>query len=101
VRIPDDEFALGSDDDVDAEFTQPPADRVRAAFGPQPFGDTLGEVIEGVQSAEAVLFDSAEQIPMNRGTTGACSSSAIPPGARRYPLAWAFQPVLLVPTSWA
>ncbi|WP_433870455.1 FAD-dependent monooxygenase [Saccharopolyspora sp. CA-218241] len=52
-------------DDVDAEFTRPPAESVRAAFGPQPLGTTLGDAIATLESAEAALFDSAEQVRMD------------------------------------
>ncbi|HEX6356441.1 FAD-dependent monooxygenase [Actinophytocola sp.] len=52
-------------DDVDAEFTEPPVDRVRAAFGPQPTGSTLGDAITALEHAEGVLFDSVEQVRMD------------------------------------
>ena len=52
-------------DDVDAEFTEPPARRVRAAFGPQPTGRVLGEVLDVLETADEVLFDSVEQVRMD------------------------------------
>ena len=52
-------------DDVDAEFRQPPIRRVRAAFGPEPTGRTLGEVIDAMEAADGVLFDSVEQVHMD------------------------------------
>lgn len=52
-------------DDVDAEFTEPPADRIRAVFGPQPFGSTLGSAIDALESADALLFDSVEQVRLD------------------------------------
>ncbi|GAA4581415.1 FAD-dependent monooxygenase [Micromonospora coerulea] len=52
-------------DDVDAEFTQPPAQRVRAAFGPEPTGRTLGEVFDALEAADNLLFDSVEQVHMD------------------------------------
>lgn len=52
-------------DDVDAEFTQPPAERVRAAFGPEPTGRALGEVIDALETADNLLFDSVEQVHMD------------------------------------
>lgn len=52
-------------DDVDTEFTETPAQRVRAAFGPDDFGATLGDAINGIDSADGVLFDSAEQVHMD------------------------------------
>lgn len=52
-------------DDVDAEFTQPPAERIRAAFGPQPLGEALTRAIAALESADEVLFDSVEQVRMD------------------------------------
>lgn len=52
-------------DDVDAEFTQPPADRIRAAFGPEPLGGVLGEAVAALESSDALLFDSVEQVRMD------------------------------------
>ncbi len=52
-------------DDVDAEFAEPPAERVRAAFGPQPPGSTLGDVLAAFEHADAPLFDSVEQVRMD------------------------------------
>jgi 2-polyprenyl-6-methoxyphenol hydroxylase-like FAD-dependent oxidoreductase len=52
-------------DDVDAEFTRPPAERVRAAFGPQPSGSILGAALDAMESSEALLFDSAEQVHLD------------------------------------
>jgi 2-polyprenyl-6-methoxyphenol hydroxylase-like FAD-dependent oxidoreductase len=52
-------------DDVDAEFTRPPAERVRAAFGPQPSGSTLGTVLDALETTDALLFDSAEQVHLD------------------------------------
>ncbi|MEQ0564479.1 FAD-dependent monooxygenase [Amycolatopsis sp. NEAU-NG30] len=51
-------------DDADAEFTAPPAQRVRAAFGPRPLGPILGAVIDHLETADAPLFDSVEQVRM-------------------------------------
>lgn len=52
-------------DDVDAEFTQTPVERVRAAFGPKPVGRTLGEVLDALEAADDLLFDSVEQARMD------------------------------------
>ncbi|WP_244162460.1 FAD-dependent monooxygenase [Amycolatopsis regifaucium] len=52
-------------DDVDAEFTRSPAERVRAAFGPKPLGNVLGDVIDALESADDVLFDSVEQVRLD------------------------------------
>ncbi|WP_410612483.1 FAD-dependent monooxygenase [Amycolatopsis sp. lyj-109] len=57
-------------DDVDAEFTQSPADRVRAAFGPQPLGTTLGDVVDHLEATGDALFDSVEQVRMPRWHRG-------------------------------
>jgi 2-polyprenyl-6-methoxyphenol hydroxylase-like FAD-dependent oxidoreductase len=48
-------------DDVDAEFRQTPAERIREVYGPPPFGDILGEVIDEFAASEHHLFDSVEQ----------------------------------------
>lgn len=53
-------------DDVDAEFTRPAHESVRSAFGPQPLGSTLGSVLTAMEESDAVLFDSAEQVRMDR-----------------------------------
>ncbi|MCO1581194.1 FAD-dependent monooxygenase [Crossiella sp. SN42] len=57
-------------EDVDAEFSQPPAQRVRAAFGPGPTGRALGEVLRAMENAEELLFDSVEQVKMDRWHQG-------------------------------
>ncbi|MBP2477897.1 2-polyprenyl-6-methoxyphenol hydroxylase-like FAD-dependent oxidoreductase [Crossiella equi] len=56
--------------DVDAEFTQTPVERVRAAFGPQAPGRALREVIAAMENTDEVLFDSVEQVRMERWHTG-------------------------------
>ncbi|MEV5716893.1 FAD-dependent monooxygenase [Amycolatopsis mediterranei] len=57
-------------DDVDAEFTEPPAHRVRAAFGPQPLAGTLTDVLDHLETTDDVLFDSVEQVRMRRWHRG-------------------------------
>jgi 2-polyprenyl-6-methoxyphenol hydroxylase-like FAD-dependent oxidoreductase len=52
-------------DDVDAEFREPPAARLRAVFGPQPLGRTLTEVLDAFDNAEHYLFDSVEQVHLD------------------------------------
>jgi 2-polyprenyl-6-methoxyphenol hydroxylase-like FAD-dependent oxidoreductase len=52
-------------DDVDAEFTRPPAESVRAAFGPKPPGSTLGATLDALETADAPLFDSVEQVRLD------------------------------------
>jgi 2-polyprenyl-6-methoxyphenol hydroxylase-like FAD-dependent oxidoreductase len=47
--------------DVEAEFTQTPAERIRAVYGPPPYGEILGEVIDDFAAAKTYLFDSVEQ----------------------------------------
>lgn len=49
-------------DDVDAEFTYRAADRIREVFADQPLGATLSDVLDALDHAEHVLFDSAEQV---------------------------------------
>ncbi|MGW0808136.1 FAD-dependent monooxygenase [Nonomuraea sp. NPDC002799] len=56
-------------DDVDAEFTGRPAERVRAAYGPQPTGRLLGEALDALD-ADAFLFDSVEQPRMDAWSHG-------------------------------
>ncbi|MFI8836341.1 FAD-dependent monooxygenase [Streptomyces afghaniensis] len=57
-------------DDVDAEFTEPPAKRARAAFGTEPTGRVLGEVLDALDTADDLLFDSVEQTRMDRWHRG-------------------------------
>jgi 2-polyprenyl-6-methoxyphenol hydroxylase-like FAD-dependent oxidoreductase len=55
---------------VDAEFRQSPAERVRAAFGPEPLGRTLGDVVDHLEASDGALFDSVEQVRMPRWHRG-------------------------------
>lgn len=57
-------------DDVDAEFTRTPAQRVREVFGAEPLGDTLEAAVQVLESAPAVLFDSVEQVRLERWHRG-------------------------------
>ena len=57
-------------DDVDAEFTEPPAVRARKAFGPRPTGDMLGAALEAMEASDELLFDSVEQVHMDRWHKG-------------------------------
>ncbi|MEZ0362783.1 FAD-dependent monooxygenase [Mycobacterium sp. pUA109] len=52
-------------DDVDAEFGEAPAARLRTVFGPQPLGRLLSEVIDAFEAADEYLFDSVEQVHMD------------------------------------
>lgn len=51
--------------DVDAEFTRPAAESLRAAFGPQPYGQLLGELLDQFEAASDHLFDSTHQVKMS------------------------------------
>ncbi|SEF04347.1 2-polyprenyl-6-methoxyphenol hydroxylase [Streptomyces sp. 3213] len=57
-------------DDVDVEFTEKPVQRVRSAFGPEPTGRTLGEVLDALEGADDLLFDSVEQVRMESWRRG-------------------------------
>jgi 2-polyprenyl-6-methoxyphenol hydroxylase-like FAD-dependent oxidoreductase len=48
-------------DDMDAEFAESPAERIRTVYGPPPYGEILGEVIDAFEAADTYLFDSVEQ----------------------------------------
>ncbi|MBA0044949.1 FAD-dependent monooxygenase [Mycobacteroides sp. LB1] len=53
-------------DDVDAEFTEPPAVRLRKVFGSRPYGRLLTEVLDAFDAADQYLFDSVQQVHMDR-----------------------------------
>ncbi|MGI5347307.1 FAD-dependent monooxygenase [Streptomyces sp. CA-250714] len=57
-------------DDVDAEFLRPPVARLRSVFGPQPLGSTLGDVMDAAETADELLFDSVEQVRMDKWHEG-------------------------------
>lgn len=57
-------------DDVDAEFTRPAIDSLRAAYGPQPTGSTLGWLLDQFEKAPDHLFDSAEQVHLDHWHRG-------------------------------
>lgn len=57
-------------EDVDAEFTEPPVRRVRTAFGPGPTGRALGEALTAMEQADELLFDSVEQVHLDRWHRG-------------------------------
>ncbi|MCX2729373.1 FAD-dependent monooxygenase [Saccharopolyspora sp. NFXS83] len=52
-------------DDVDAEFTRPPAESVRAAFGPEPLGAMLDDVVTALENSDEALFDSVEEVHLD------------------------------------
>jgi 2-polyprenyl-6-methoxyphenol hydroxylase-like FAD-dependent oxidoreductase len=59
--------------DVDAEFREPPAQRLREVFSSGPTDRELGHVLselDNVKDANNVLFDSLEQVRMNRWHAG-------------------------------
>lgn len=51
-------------ENVSAEFDCPPGESLRRAFGGEPLGPVLKELIEQYENAESILFDSAEQVRM-------------------------------------
>ncbi|GAA2673665.1 2-polyprenyl-6-methoxyphenol hydroxylase [Actinosynnema pretiosum] len=57
-------------DDVDAQFTGTPAQRVREAFGPQPTGRVLGAALDALEKADTALFDSVEQVRVDTWSRG-------------------------------
>lgn len=57
-------------DDVDAQFTGRPADRVRAAYGPQAPGRLLGEALDALDATDDFLFDSVEQTRIDTWSRG-------------------------------
>jgi 2-polyprenyl-6-methoxyphenol hydroxylase-like FAD-dependent oxidoreductase len=59
--------------DVDAEFREPPAQRLREVFSSGPTDRELSHVLselDNMTDANDVLFDSAEQVHMNRWHAG-------------------------------
>lgn len=57
-------------ENVDAEFTRSPIDSLRAAFGPEPTGRILGELLDQFEAAPEYLFDSTHQVKMSSWHTG-------------------------------
>lgn len=57
-------------DDVDAEFRQPAIESLRAAYGPEPTGETLGWLIDRFEKAHDRLFDAVEQVLLDRWHEG-------------------------------
>ncbi len=52
-------------DDVDAEFTVPPAERIRQVYGPEPLGAMMEHAVGVLEKADEYLFDSVEQVHMD------------------------------------
>ncbi|MBB4689658.1 FAD-dependent monooxygenase [Amycolatopsis jiangsuensis] len=57
-------------DDVEAEFTQSPVERVKAVYGTEPLGETLGDAVATMADADEVLFDSCDQVKMKSWRKG-------------------------------
>lgn len=52
-------------ENIDEEFTRPPIESIRAAFGPEPAGPLLESLLTRFEQAENdVLFDSVHQVKM-------------------------------------
>lgn len=57
-------------DDEDAQFRRPPIESLRAAFGPEPTGPVLENLLRQFEQADDVLFDSVHQVEMPKWHTG-------------------------------
>ncbi|MFF3505364.1 FAD-dependent monooxygenase [Streptomyces sp. NPDC003247] len=51
-------------DDEDAQFRLPPAESLRRAFGPEPAGPVLNNLLAQFEQADDYLFDSVHQVEM-------------------------------------
>jgi 2-polyprenyl-6-methoxyphenol hydroxylase-like FAD-dependent oxidoreductase len=51
-------------DDEDAQFRRPPIESLRLAFGPEPTGPVLGNLLDQFEAADDFLFDSVHQVVM-------------------------------------
>lgn len=51
-------------EDEDAQFQRAPIDSIRAAFGPEPAGPILENLLNQFETAEDTLFDSVHQVEM-------------------------------------
>ncbi|MFI6426443.1 FAD-dependent monooxygenase [Promicromonospora sp. NPDC050880] len=51
-------------DDEDAQFRRPPVESLRRAFGPEPTGPVLGNLLDQFEAADDALFDSVHQVVM-------------------------------------
>lgn len=52
-------------EDVDAEFAEPPAQRIRAAYGPEPLGPVMEHAVRALETQDEYLFDSVEQVHLD------------------------------------
>ncbi|MED7924371.1 FAD-dependent monooxygenase [Nonomuraea sp. LP-02] len=50
--------------DIDAEFSRPPIESIRAAYGPEPTGPLLEGLLTRYEEAPDALFDSVQQVKM-------------------------------------
>lgn len=57
-------------DDVDGEFKKTPIEALRQAYGPEPTGKLLGWLLDKFETAPDHLFDSAEQVHLDRWSQG-------------------------------
>ncbi|MGW0864937.1 FAD-dependent monooxygenase [Streptomyces sp. NPDC002611] len=51
-------------EDEDAEFSRPPIESLRRAFGPEPTGPVLENLLRQFEQADDCLFDSVHQVAM-------------------------------------
>jgi len=57
-------------DNVDAQFRRSPIESLRKAFGPEPAGPLLGQLLDDFAAADEYLFDSVNQVRMDRWHKG-------------------------------
>ena len=57
-------------DDVDAEFTSSPVERIRQVYGPEPLGPVMESALTVLDSSSDYLFDSVEQVHLDRWHRG-------------------------------
>ncbi|WP_437507257.1 FAD-dependent monooxygenase [Sorangium sp. So ce1099] len=52
-------------DDIDAQFRRTPIESLRRAYGPEPAGPVLRQLLDDFAAADEYLFDSVNQVRMN------------------------------------
>lgn len=57
-------------DDVEAQHRRSPIESLRAAYGPEPAGPVLGHLLDEFEAAGESLFDSVNQVHMDRWHKG-------------------------------
>ncbi|WP_394942148.1 FAD-dependent monooxygenase [Psychromicrobium sp. YIM B11713] len=57
-------------DDMKAEFSRSAIESLRAAFGPEPAGEVLGDMLDQFENSDEFLFDSASQVKMPQWVKG-------------------------------